>query len=1034
MLDENVQKNDNLTNTIFKEFPFSKEIWNDNYNSPLDNNNVENTFIRLSKTASSIERKEIKNNIQEWFYENISTLKFIPGGRIMANLGVPNRKSTTLYNCFVHHPKDIGLQDSDSIEGIYTMLKAQAHTLKSEGGYGLNASWIRPSGLFVAGIGSRTPGVLSFMELWDTSSKIITQGSSKILGEKRDDEKNKIRKGAQMLILDVWHPDIEEFIVAKQTPNRLTKFNMSVGITDGFMDAVIKNKKWELIYPDTTFEKYETEWNGDIDEWKNKKYPIISYKKINAVELWERIMKSTYNRAEPGVVFLDIVNKYNPLKYTEKIFTTNPCVTGDTLIAVADGRNAITIKELYDNGNQTVDIYSIKDGKVIIGTTSAVLKTGINKKIYKLTLDDGSILRATNNHLIMMRDSSYKRMDELKKSDSLMPFNSTRVKNYRQISSNVGRDRRQYRLIAEYNEANYNHKVESIEFCGYEDVYDLTVPDTNNFGIITSTKDEKYIQSSGIFIHNCGEIPMSTGVCNLGSINLVKFVKSEDGKLVFDYEDFRNTVKMGIRFLDNINDIATVPLKEYEEQIIQKRRIGLGTMGWGSLHFILGIRWGSKESLKLIHSISKEKAETEILYCAQLGKEKGSFPVFDKKEYFNTIWWKELDIDEQIKKKIEKIGHMRNSHQSMSAPNGNTAIYALCVSGGGEPCYLKEYIRWSIVTISELRELITRGLKFPDVHNQEWFETEHFKFVKRGDEQILKGTFEGIDYEIDKNRGLIKANLIEDYGWKFAKKYYDKEKLKKMLNDGIFATTVDLEVQDHIEPLKIMAHYINQGISKTINVPKNYSYEDFKKIYLDAWKSKIKGITTYRDGTMTAVLESTENKETISMASAPKRPVELPADIYAVTAKGEKFLIAVGLYNGAPYEIFGGHMNGLNFKFQSKKGKIIKVKRGVYKLEIGEDLSVDNFSEVFTPAEQLIFRLLSTSLRHGNPIKFIVEQMQKAEDDLTSLGSAVTRVLKKYINDGEMVSGISCPQCHNVGTLIYQEGCNKCTSCGWSKC
>ena len=143
----------------------------------------------------------------------------------MANLGIDTRHSTTLMNCYVHHPKDIGYKDPDSIEGIYDMLKAQAHTLKSEGGYGMNFSWIRPAGSYVKGIGSRTPGVLKFMELWDTSSEIITMGSEKILGTLKNDEKIKIRKGAQMGVLSVWHPEIEDYIIAKQTPGRVTKFN-----------------------------------------------------------------------------------------------------------------------------------------------------------------------------------------------------------------------------------------------------------------------------------------------------------------------------------------------------------------------------------------------------------------------------------------------------------------------------------------------------------------------------------------------------------------------------------------------------------------------------------------------------------------------------------------------------------------------------------------------------------------------------------------------------------------------------------------
>ena len=142
-------------------------------------------------------------------------------------------------------------------------------------------------------------------------------------------------------------------------------------------------------------------------------------------------------------------------------------------------------------------------------------------------------------------------------------------------------------------------------------------------------------------------------------------------------------------------------------------------------------------------------------------------------------------------------------------------------------------------------------------------------------------------------------------------------------------------------------------------------------------------------------------------------------------------MIAVGLQNNQPYEIFGGHLNGLGFKWNFKKGKITKMKRGHYSLEF-DDISIEDFSKQFTPTEQAIFRLTSTSLRHGVPIHFVVDQLQKSQEDITSMGSAAARVLKKYIKDGQIVQGHSCPNCGNG--LIYLEGCVSCSTCGHSKC
>jgi len=167
------------------------------------------------------------------------------------------------------------------------------------------------------------------------------------------------------------------------------------------------------------------------------------------------------------------------------------------------------------------------------------------------------------------------------------------------------------------------------------------------------------------------------------------------------------------------------------------------------------------------------------------------------------------------------------------------------------------------------------------------------------------------------------------------------------------------------------------------------------------------------------------------VSSAPKRPKELDADIYSVSVKGEKFIIVVGLLNGAPYELFGGAMNGLKIS-GTKKGKIVKVYRKKYKLVIEDGIEIDDFSQVFDPVEQVMFRLISANLRHGTPVKFISEQLNAATDDMQSLARAAARVLKKYIKDGERAHGLECPVC-GASDLVYQDGCATC-SCGFSKC
>lgn len=755
------------------------------------------------------------------------------------NLSVENDESyiangIVVHNCFVHAPSDLKYTDPDSIAGIYDMLKAQAQTLKSEGGYGMNFSWIRPAGAYVQGIASRTPGVLKFMEMWDKSSEIITMGSEKTVGERRADEKKKIRKGAQMAIVNCWHPEVEDFIDAKLVEGRLTKFNLSVGITPGFMQAVQNDDVWHLKFPDTTHSQYKEEWSGILEAWENKGYPVVVYKTLRAKDLWEKIMRSTYTRNDPGVLFLDIANKLNPLYYAEYVQTTNPC----------------------------------------------------------------------------------------------------------------------------------------------------------------------------------GEIAMSTGVCLLFSLNLVKYVKQENNKYSFDFDTFKKAVSIAIRFADNINDISNTPLSEYSKSMQEKRRIGVGVLGLGSLHFMLGIRFGSKESLELIDQIFKTKAETELFTSASLGAEKGSFTLFNKHSYFNTHWWKTLPISELVKDEIETIGEMRNSHHSANAPTGNMSIYAECVSGGIEPVFAKEYYRWMIVPEAERARLRSEGFTFPDIFKGEWFETEYMKESKAGSDSVLLGTFKDVEYQVDKNRGLTKKIAVRDYGWQFVLED------KRAIDESIYATANELSVEDHVNTLKVIAKYVNMNSSKTVNLPNDYPYESFKNLYLDAYLAGIKGITSYRAGTMTAVLENKDAVKTIELNNdgryAPKRPQKLGSETHKIKidfGNGEprNAYVTVSFFENTrkPYEMF-----------------IVAPYQGLEE----KDLQILELSA----------RNTSLMLRHGIPIKFICEQLDRtAGQYIFSIPTNISKVLKQYDqveeNSADEAGLGKCPSC-GKRTYMLASGCGICKECNYSGC
>lgn len=345
-----------VASNVFQD-GFSEEIWAATYKDHNDKS-LSDTFKRVAKHIASVEGTEDKRTEwQEKFYDMLTDFKGVSGGRIMSNAGTEWAK-TSLMNCFVG---PLPNEDLDSINGIFKVLVDQANTLKSEGGWGMSFNWIRPRGAFIGGVGVESPGAVKFMELFDKSSEIVTSGSGKKSTNKK--AKGKIRKGAMMGVMSIWHPDIVEFITAKQTQGRLSKFNMSVDCTDEFMKrlnkieelqqriaylaktepfgvmdgdgtndfkikmlqrSIDKLEEWHLEFPDTTHEMYKKEWQGDLKAWKAKGYAVNVYDTVKVQWLWNLIMESTYNRAEPGVLFLDRANAYNPLSYSESILATNP--------------------------------------------------------------------------------------------------------------------------------------------------------------------------------------------------------------------------------------------------------------------------------------------------------------------------------------------------------------------------------------------------------------------------------------------------------------------------------------------------------------------------------------------------------------------------------------------------------------------------------------------------------------------------------------------------------------------------------------
>jgi ribonucleoside-diphosphate reductase alpha chain len=262
--------------------PIAEQIWDMKYRfkeadgTPLDGN-VEDTWRRIARALAVVEKDA--DHWENEFYGALEDFKFLPAGRITAGAGTARK--VTLFNCFV-----MGTIP-DSMGGIFDMLKEAALTMQQGGGIGYDFSTIRPKGALVTGVAADASGPLSFMDVWDSMCRTIMSAGS--------------RRGAMMATMRCDHPDIEDFITAKSDAARLRMFNVSVLVTDPFMEAVKANGSWDLVF------------DGKV------------YQTVKARDLWNKIMRSTYDYAEPGVIFIDRINKANNLRYCETIAATNPC-------------------------------------------------------------------------------------------------------------------------------------------------------------------------------------------------------------------------------------------------------------------------------------------------------------------------------------------------------------------------------------------------------------------------------------------------------------------------------------------------------------------------------------------------------------------------------------------------------------------------------------------------------------------------------------------------------------------------------------
>ncbi len=542
----------------------------------------------------------------------------------------------------------------------------------------------------------------------------------------------------------------------------------------------------------------------------------------------------------------------------------------------------------------------------------------------------------------------------------------------------------------------------------------------------------------------CGEIPLCPyDSCRLLAINLYSYVKNPfTNEAYFDFELFQQHVGYAQRMMDDIIDLEMEKIdiilnkinhdpepeevKGAERHLWEKiraktlkgRRTGVGTTGEGDMIAALGMRYGTPEATEFSTNVHRTLALAAYRSSVEMAKERGAFEIYDpvrEKEnpYINRL----READPALYDDMLQHGR-RNIACLTIAPTGTTSLMTRTTSGI-EPVFRPVYKRRRKVNPSDTDVRID----FVDENGDafEEFIVYHPKFLEW---MRIAG--------------------------KEKKDNYTQAEIDALVAESPYAsaTANDIDWVEKVRMQGAVQKWVDHSISVTINLPNDVTEETVAQLYTEAWKAGCKGCTVYRDGSRSGVLLSLENKKTDEVKPhVAKRPIELEADVVRFQNNKEKWIAFVGLIDGAPYEIFTGLADDDDGIFCPKsvtKGKIIKAvdpegnKRYDFQFinKRGYKTTIEGLSYKFNPEYWNYAKLISGVLRYGMPIDQVIKLVSGLELDSQSINTwkmGVERALKKYVPNGTKATGQVCPKCGNP-TLIYQEGCLICTSCGTSKC
>ena len=738
---------------------------------------VENPSQMFRRVARAIAETELlykaDADVAHWedaFYEPMAKMEFVPNSPTLMNAGTG---AGTLSACFV-----IGLEDS--MDGIMETAKEAALVQKFGGGTGFALSKIRPKGAPISTTHGRACGPVAVLRHLSSVSTLVTQGG------KRD--------GANMAVMDVHHPDILDFITCKTTEGQIHNFNISVGVSEEFMQAVEREEDYELRDPQT----------GEV------------VGKLNAADVFSRMIEGAWLNGEPGAIFLDQVNHDNPTLHVGRMTATNPC------------------------GEQP-----------------------------------------------------------------LLPYES----------------------------------------------------------------------------------------CNLGSINLAKFVVERDRQPIVDWDRLRETVQVATRFLDNVIDANRYSVPEIERMTKLTRKIGLGVMGFADMLVILGIPYNSQEGIDLGRELMRFIRQESDNTSEELARERGVFPAYEGSSY-------------------QKQGRlMRNACRLTVAPTGTISMIAGC-SSGIEPLFSLCYHKHNIL---EGQSLLYIDANFEDVARQDDFYSDEL-----------------MEY-------LADGGSIQDRD----------EDVPEWVRE-VFVTAADISPQDHVRMQAAFQDSVDAGISKTINFPNSATREDVRMSYLLAWKLGCKGITVYRAGSREAEVLTTgvagrggvemdmDEDATTGLAVRPRTIKDRPRSVQGVTERVRtghgNMYVNITYYDGHPFEVFStlGKAGGCDSAQLEAISRLasLALRSGIAKEQIIEQLAGitccpawDDGTMVRSAPDAVALALRRQT--EAPEIQAPAPQPKSA----TAIAVQQELFLKAEANGN---GRHNCPDCY--GFLIHQEGCVMCPSCGYERC